>query len=113
MNKEENQSVGFSCYDTIYLKFDYIGEEEFDDLIEYIESEHISCEGATDIVYDLKKENQQLQKRIEKAIGYISKNSVLFAELHKQGNYFINCNADNLLEILKGEENVKEDKTTI
>lgn len=56
---------------------------------------------------------KELQQRIEKAIGYINKNSVLFAELHKQGNYFINCNADKLLEILKGEENVKEDKTTI
>lgn len=51
-------------------------------------------------------EKEDLNKRINKAIEYIEKNTVLFMELHKQGNYFINCNADKLLQILKGS-NVK------
>lgn len=53
------------------------------------------------------KLNNQLEKYkevIDKAIGYINKNSVYFAELHKHGNYFINVNVDKLLDILKEVE---------
>lgn len=55
--------------------------------------------------------NEQIKKQkevIDKAIGYIDKNSVYFAELHKHGNYFINVNADKLLDILKEVEKVSD-----
>lgn len=49
----------------IYLRFPEIMEEECNDLAEFLEDEHIVYEGATDIVYNLQQENQQL-KEIEK-----------------------------------------------
>lgn len=55
----------------------------------------------------LYKENQQLHNKIDKAIEYINKNSIYFATSEKVGNYFSNCNCDDLLEILK-ESDVDE-----
>ena len=49
----------------IYLRFPEIMDEEFEDLLEYIEDEHIVYEGATDIFYNLKQENQQLKEDLE------------------------------------------------
>lgn len=93
--------IGISCAD-IYLRFPEIMEEEFEDLIEYIEDEHINYEGATDIVYNLQQENQQLKERIDKAIKYIK--SKLFSE-----NFEFNSNERlvrmELSSILKGDNN--------
>ena len=49
----------------IYLRFPEIMEEECNDLAEFLEDEHIVYEGATDIVYNLQKENQELKKQLE------------------------------------------------
>lgn len=43
----------------------------------------------------------ELHNKIDKAIEYINKNSIYFATSEKVGNYFSNCNCDDLLEILK------------
>lgn len=47
----------------IYLRFPEIMEEECNDLAEFLEDEHIVYEGATDIVYNLQQENQELKKQ--------------------------------------------------
>lgn len=49
----------------------------------------------------LREQIKKQKEVIDKAIEYIDKNSVYFAELHKHGNYFINVNVDKLLDILK------------
>lgn len=95
---EENESVGFSCFDTIYLKFNYIGEEEFDDLIEYIEDEHLSYEGATDVFYDLQQENTQLKERINKA------NELTKFYKQELDDWKPMCIVDEYDEILKGDK---------
>lgn len=50
-----------------------------------------------------------LQQRISKAIEYIEKNKQIsmFADLRKEGThqYTIECDVDDLLNILRGEEN--------
>ena len=51
----------------IYLRFPEIMEEECNDLAEFLEDEHIVYEGATDIVYNLQQENQELKKQLEEA----------------------------------------------
>ena len=65
MDKKE-QVIGYECYDTIYLRFDYIGDDEFEELIEYIEDNHISYEGATDIFIDLQNQVKKQKKVIDK-----------------------------------------------
>lgn len=59
------------------------------------------------IVKELEKENQQLKNQlqqkediIDKARKYVKENSIYFAIKDKIGNYFANCNCDELLEIL-------------
>lgn len=51
-----------------------------------------------------------LQQRIDKAIEYIEENKQLsmFADLRKSGvsNYDLECDADDLLDILKGDSDV-------
>ena len=53
-------------------------------------------------------EANKLQQRINKAIEYIEKHKqiAMFADLRKEGThqYTIECDADELLKILKGEE---------
>lgn len=51
MNKEEKM-IGIECAD-IYLRFPEIMKEEFDDLLEFLEDEHIRYEGATDVFMNL------------------------------------------------------------
>lgn len=48
---------------------------------------------------------QQKEEIINKARKYVKENSIYFAIKDKIGNYFANCNCDELLEILdnKGE----------
>lgn len=47
---------------------------------------------------------EELHNKIDKAIEYINKNSIYFATSEKVGNYFSNCNCDDLLEILKDSD---------
>ena len=56
---------------------------------------------ATKYIESLEQENKELHNKIDKAIEYINKNSIYFATSEKVGNYFSNCNCDDLLEILK------------
>ncbi|MEI3507862.1 MAG: hypothetical protein V8R01_01815 [Bacilli bacterium] len=58
----------------IYLRFPEIMEEEFEDLTEFIEESHIKYEGATDIVYNLKKENADLKQALNDIRECIYKN---------------------------------------
>lgn len=51
--------IGIEVSD-IYLKFPEITDEEFDDLIEFIEDNNIRYEGATDVFIDKDKEKQNL-----------------------------------------------------
>ncbi len=55
----------------------------------------------------LEKENKELKTINEKAIEYIEKNKQIgmFADLRKEGThqYTIECDVDDLLDILKGE----------
>lgn len=71
MNKNK-KSIGIVCSD-IYMRFPEIMEEEFDDLLEFLEDEHIRCEGATDVFMDLQKENKQLQQQVKKQKEVINK----------------------------------------
>lgn len=56
----------------------------------------------------LVNDNEELLQRINKAIKYIEKNKqiAMFADLRKDGThqYTIECDADDLLNILRGEE---------
>ena len=55
----------------------------------------------------LKEQLQQKEEIIDKARKYVKENSIYFAIKDKIGNYFANCNCDELLEILdnKGSDN--------
>ena len=50
----------------IYLHFPYIMEEEADDLADFLEEEHIECEGATDIFIDLQNQVKKQKEVIDK-----------------------------------------------
>jgi len=79
--------IGISCAD-IYLRFPEIMKEELDDLVEFLNDEHIVVEGAT-------KKFKKLQQRIDKAIEYLETATIdPQSMLHYRG-----C----LLEILKGD----------
>ena len=56
----------------------------------------------------LNEQIEELQQRIDKAIEYIEKHKqiAMFADLRKEGThqYTIECDADDLLSILRGEE---------
>lgn len=62
------KTIGIVYSDT-YMRFPEIMEEEFDDLLEFLEDEHIRCEGATDVFIDLQRENQKQKEVINKAIN--------------------------------------------
>ena len=65
--------------------------------------EQLQCENI-----DLREEIELLQQRIDKAIEYIEKHKqiAMFADLRKEGThqYTIECDADDLLSILRGED---------
>lgn len=69
---KEKKSIGIVCSD-IYMRFPEIMEEEFDDLLEFLEDEHIRCEGATDVFMDLQKENKHLEQQCKKQKEVINK----------------------------------------
>ena len=64
MSKEEKM-IGIECAD-IYLRFSEIMKEEFDDLTEFLEDEHIRYEGATDIFIDLQNRVKKQKEVIDK-----------------------------------------------
>lgn len=61
------------------------------------------------LVYTDKQYIELLEKRLNKAIEYIEEHKQLsmFADLRKENThqYDLECDADDLLKILKGEEN--------
>lgn len=67
---KSKKSIGIACSD-IYMRFPEIMEEEFDDLLEFLEDEHIRCEGVTDVFMDLQKENKQLKDNWNKLKTYL------------------------------------------
>lgn len=70
MNKENIQKIGIKTAD-IYLRFPEIMEEEIEDLTEFLEDNHIKYEGATDVVYNLEKENANLKQALIDIKEYI------------------------------------------
>lgn len=56
-------------------------------------------------IQSIEQENQQLKEVLDEIREYINKNSIYFATSEKVGNYFANCNCDDLLQIL---DKVKE-----
>ena len=106
----------------IYLRFPEIMEEECDDLVEFLEDEHIVYEGATDVFIEKDKEIERLnkecdtymkiavkrQERIDKAIEYIMSELIDEYDIKNGG-----CVSGSdlpvyaitpILEILKGED---------
>ena len=59
-----NKPIVLVCAD-IYLRFPEIMEEEYKDLIEFLEDEHILFERSTTKVLNLEKENKNLQSQLE------------------------------------------------
>lgn len=57
------------------------------------------------ILIDTEEYVEQLETIIDKAIEYVEDNTVYFAEKDKHGNYLVNCESDELMSILKGEDN--------
>lgn len=95
---KEKKSIGIVCSD-IYMRFPEIMEEEFDDLLEFLEDEHIRYEGATDVFMGLQKENKHLEQQckkqkevIDKAVKYIDDLRDESAERQE----FYNCFPDDL-----------------
>lgn len=56
MNKKE---VGFE-YADLYFRFPEITDDEIDEMLDFLEEEHICCEGATDIFIDKDQQITQL-----------------------------------------------------
>lgn len=92
---KEKKSIGIVCSD-IYMRFPEIMEEEFDDLLKFLEDEHIRCEGATDVFMDLQQENKQLRDNIRQMDNSIDK---LQKQLIKEKD-----NWNKLKEIIKKEQ---------
>ena len=69
MSKEK--MIGIE-YADIYLRFPEIMEEEFDDLTEFLEDEHIRYEGATDIFIDLQNKVKKQKEVINKLNDLLS-----------------------------------------
>lgn len=102
MSKKE---IGIEIAD-IYLRFPEITDEEFEDVTDFIEDNHINYEGATDVFQVLKKRDENnnkkindLQQRIDKTYNFIKK--------YQRKDEFLNLNewqTRDLLEIL-GEDN--------
>lgn len=95
--------------------------EECKGLYDYITYLQEECRSNGNIIHNLQEENERLKKlkeryqlekedyktRNEKAIEYIENNKQLsmFADLRKEGThqYDLECDADDLLEILQGK----------
>lgn len=86
--------IGISCAD-IYLRFPEIMKEELDDLVEFLNDEHIVFEGAT-------KKFKELQQRIDKAIEYIDELCLCSSGYFDYGD---DLSPKHIVEILRGEDN--------
>lgn len=69
MDKEE-KIIGIE-YADICLRFPEVMEEEFDDLTEFLEDEHIKYEGVTDVFIDLQDKVKKQKEVIYKAIKFL------------------------------------------
>ena len=58
-----------------------------------------------DYIYEMKEENHQLEDRIEKAIEYIEENCYEHYDSYNDQEYCVLDSKQELLKILKGEEN--------
>ena len=95
MNKEEKM-IGIECAD-IYLRFPEIMKEEFDDLLEFLEDEHIRYEGATDVFMNLQNKVKKQKEVIDKVYELIKQH------IRKDGFLELNeWQTRDLLDILKG-----------
>lgn len=74
MDKEKPISI--ECAD-IYLRFPEVMEEEFDDLTEFLEDEHIRYEGATDIFIDLQNKVKKQKEVIDKIKEWEQNHTIL------------------------------------
>ena len=102
----------------IYLRFPEIMEEEIEELTEYLEDEHIVYEGATDVVYDLQKENFKLQARCDRLENNWNKLKECLKEeiatiktnfSQVNGNYFMmNDRIESLEDILTKMQEIKD-----
>lgn len=133
MSKEIKGPITLTVAD-IYLRFPEIMEEEYKELLEYIDDSHLVFERCTSNILDLKKKNEQLNQRIKELENVITTNDfglvspsikeyevqILKSRVHKAIEYIetttskndeLNCTrllsvnqTKELLEILKGNE---------
>lgn len=89
----------------IYLHFPYIMEEEADDLVDFLEEEHIEYEGATDIFIDLQNQVKKQKEVIDKAINelFILKDMIYKPETREE-NFEIQRKISSLIKRLNGKE---------
>lgn len=114
MNKEDYEKlssfekIDYDIAMKIYFKHndriasinDHIGEMyDYSDL-----QDAIDCE-KNDELNEYKMALKEKCDAIDKAIDYVEDNTVYFAEKDKHGNYLVNCESDELMSILKGEDN--------
>lgn len=89
---EINGPIVLKCAD-IYLRFPEIMEEEFDDLIEFLNDNNIRCEGAT-------KEHKQLKSTLEEIREYIKHEWFKRGQLGIIDKSFQEWELNNLLQII-------------
>ena len=88
--------IGIKCAD-IYLRFPEIMEEEFDELIEFLNDNNIRCEGVT-------KEYKQLKSTLEELKVEITRLMTMY--FYEKDFCIEDVDLDNLLQIIdKGVNN--------
>lgn len=86
----------------VYLRFPEIMEEEYKDLLEYLDDEHILYERCTREVNDLQNKVQQLETNIAEAIKLLLDNTADYTDGDFEGMRFQN----DIVKILeRGKEN--------
>lgn len=102
--EKNKKSIGIVCSD-IYMRFSEIMEEEFDDLLEFLEDEHIRCEGATDVFMGLQKENKKLKDNWNKLKEWVRKDNNCFETLFYMGRCVnFQCILDKMQELEQGSD---------
>ena len=97
-----------TTFEEIKRLFDYLEENKTNNDLQII----LTTEGCHDLYklfIDCNQYQKILEERINEAIEYIEKHKqiAMFADLRKEGThqYTIECDADDLLSILRGEDN--------